>query len=67
MRRAIGRPKKYHNKENDEPRNTSTLPRNLQIVKCKKCGIMGHNKRPCKGKRASKRLIPKGDNRKGKK
>lgn len=28
---------------------------------------MGHNKRPCKGKRASKRLIPKGDNGNGKK
>ncbi|XP_058759381.1 uncharacterized protein LOC131632657 [Vicia villosa] len=66
MRRSIGRPKKNRIKANDEPRNRKTLPRSLQTVKCKKCGNFGHNKRTCKGKRAAKRAIPKGGNKKEK-
>lgn len=67
MRRSIGRPKKNRNKSSDEPRYQNTLPRNLQTVTCKKCGIMGHNVRTCKGKRAAERTIPKGGSKKIKK
>lgn len=60
----ISHPKKNHNKENDEPRIRNTLVRTLQISKCKKYGSFSHNKRTCKGKRATKREIPKGGNKK---
>lgn len=63
MRRSIGRPKKQRNKTNDEPRNTQILPRRFSIVTCAKYGVMGHNKRSCKEKRAVDRTIPKGDNK----
>ncbi|XP_050890051.1 uncharacterized protein LOC127095397 [Lathyrus oleraceus] len=64
IRRYIGHPKKNRNKVNDEPRIRNTPSRTLQIVKCKKCGRFGHNKRTCKGKRAAERAIPKGGNKK---
>lgn len=64
MRREIGRPKKIRNKVNDEPRNPHVLPRKMPSVTCHKCGVMGHNMRTCKGKRAANRAIPKGGNNK---
>lgn len=63
MRRVISRPKKNRNKENDESRNTNTFLINLQTMKYKKCGNMGHNKQTCKGKRDAEREISKGGNK----
>lgn len=64
MWRSIGWSNKNHNKVNDEAGIRNTLPRTLQIVKCKKCGSFNHNKWTCKGKRVPKRVIPKGGNKK---
>ncbi|KAI5441162.1 hypothetical protein KIW84_010574 [Lathyrus oleraceus] len=63
MRRAIDRPNKLRNKENDESNNPHVLSRRLVTVTCKKCGEMGHNKRSCKGKRVVDRAIPRGGNK----
>ncbi|CAJ2628837.1 unnamed protein product [Trifolium pratense] len=68
VRRAIGRPKKNRNKANDEKKNPPhVLPSDLKTKTCKKCHLMGHNKRTCGGKRAADRLIPKGGNKKANK
>ncbi|CAK8544972.1 unnamed protein product [Lathyrus sativus] len=64
LRRAIDRPKKLRNKVNDEPRIPHVLPRKLTTVSCHKCGTMRHNKRSCKGKMATERVILKGGNKK---
>src|SRR3954462_7637228 len=63
MRRAPGRPKKLRNKSNDEQRKPGVLPRQLKTVKYKKCHKYGHNTRTCKGKSATDRKIPKGENK----
>lgn len=63
IRRVIGRPKKKRNKANDEPSSTNVLPRNLTIVKCKSCGILGHNSRTCKGKIVADRQLAKNSNK----
>ncbi|CAK8542604.1 unnamed protein product [Lathyrus sativus] len=63
MRRAIGRPKKLRIMTNDELKNPHVLPRNLTSTTCTKCGSMGHNKRTCKGKRATYMVMPKGGNK----
>lgn len=48
---------------NDEPRNPHRLPRRFSNVTCAKYGAMGHNKRSCKGKRATDRANSKGGNK----
>lgn len=55
------------NKTNDEPINPHVLPRKLAIVTCHRCGVMGHTKQSCKGKRVVDRVIPKGGNQTKKK
>ncbi|KAI5387868.1 hypothetical protein KIW84_073819 [Lathyrus oleraceus] len=62
MRRAIGLPKKMHNKVNDEPRNPHVLHKKLPNATCHKCGAMAYNKRSFKGKRVADKAIPKGGN-----
>ncbi|CAL5197985.1 unnamed protein product [Lathyrus oleraceus] len=66
MRRAIGKPEKQRNKMNDEPRNLHILTRRFSTITCAKYGVMGYNKRSCKGKRAADREIPKGGNKSNK-
>ena len=63
-RRAPGRPKKLRRKNNDEPKSSSGLKkRNQETVRCKRCGVLGHNKRTCKGKTTADRIIPVGGNK----
>jgi hypothetical protein len=51
IRRPPGRPKKLRRREPDKPRPQSTkLSKRHLVMKCKKCGENGHNKRTCKGK-----------------
>jgi hypothetical protein len=51
IRRPPGRPKKLRRREPDEPRPQSAkLSKRHLVMKCKKCGENGHNKRTCKGK-----------------
>jgi hypothetical protein len=63
VRRAPGRPKKVRRKANDEPKGSTSKKRNQHTIKCKRCGILGHNKRSCKGKTTADRMIPKGGNK----
>lgn len=55
------------NKINNEPITPHVLLRKLATVTCHRCGVMGHNKQSCKGKRAVDRAIPKGGNQTNKK
>ena len=51
IRRPPGRPKKLRRREPDEPRPQSAkLSKRHLVMKCKKCGENGNNKRTCKGK-----------------
>lgn len=50
MRTTLGRPKKKITMTNDEPTSSNVLPRNLNIIKCKICGTLGHNSRAFKRK-----------------
>lgn len=59
-RKAIGRSKKLKNKTNDESRNPHILPKRFLTVRCAKYGVLGHNKKRCKGKMEVDRAIPKG-------
>ncbi|KAI5404558.1 hypothetical protein KIW84_051639 [Lathyrus oleraceus] len=63
MRKALGRPKKKTIMTNDEPTSSNVLSRNLNTIKCKSCGTLGHNSRTFKGKIAVDRQLEKGSNK----
>lgn len=63
MRQTIGRPKKLRNKTNDELNNPYVLLRRLSTITYNKYREMRHNKRSCKGKRATNIATPKEGNK----
>ena len=63
MRKAHGRPKKARNKKNDESTKRPNLARQSRSVVCKNCRTIGHNRRACKGKTSTDRIIPKEGNK----
>lgn len=48
VEKRVGRPKKARRRELEEPANPKKLGRKGIKMTCKKCGIVGHNKRTCK-------------------